>query len=210
MMIAEELLLLLTDDGSGRVLSGYLDYGLAGAVLADLALMGRVRLTEKGEPGAANRLVVVDDSPTDNPIFDDALDRLRGKHRKSQGVLRLYRHVRRPLQQRLVDAGVLRPAVRRVLGFAHTRYLLINPDPELDARIRLDKVLAEGADPDPRTAALIGCLSALRATHRVVRRGDRRAMNRRARELRQQYWPAETAYRVIIQAQAQQTAAATS
>lgn len=212
MMIAEELLLLITDDDSGRIKASWLDYGLAGAVLAELALMGRVRLTERGEPGTRpNRVVVTDDSPTDNPIFDDVLHRLGGKSQfRSNSVNRISRHLRKPLQQRLVDAGVLTPRRSKFMGFAYTRFVQANPDPEIEVRMRLHHVLVEGAEPDPSTAALIAVLAALGHVHKAVPRGDRRAMNRRAKELRKQYWAAETAYQVIQATQAAVVAAASS
>lgn len=45
MLIAEDLLLLCTDDRSGRTLNsaGTLDHALAGAQLCDLELLGRIR-----------------------------------------------------------------------------------------------------------------------------------------------------------------------
>ena len=204
MMIAEDLLLLLTDDETGRMTGSFIDYALAGAVLADLALMGRIRLTEKGEQGVrANRVIVVDDSPTGNDLLDDALRRLGENARfRSSTISRLYRHVRKPLQQRLVDAGVLRPEQHKFLGFPYTRYIQVDPGPELDAHVRLHRALADGEAPDPSTAALIGVLSALDITHRIVRRGDRRAMKKRAKELRKQNWAAEAAYKPIQSASA--------
>ena len=50
MLIAEELLLCLTDEESGatRVDSTKLTYALAGALLLELSLMGRVDVAERG------------------------------------------------------------------------------------------------------------------------------------------------------------------
>lgn len=62
--LAEELFLLAINEENGRLASTYLNYGLAGAMLADLALLGRVRVGEK------RKLVVVDGTPTGDPLLD--------------------------------------------------------------------------------------------------------------------------------------------
>lgn len=77
MLLVEDITLLVLDDTTGWLRGQYADYVLAGAVAIDLALLGRIRLTERGErdvrPG---RVVISDNSPTDEPILDTALARL--------------------------------------------------------------------------------------------------------------------------------------
>ena len=55
MLLAEDLLLLVTDDGSGQltVPAAQVDAGLGGANLVELALMNKVDLSAEGE--GANR-----------------------------------------------------------------------------------------------------------------------------------------------------------
>ena len=62
MLIAEELLLLLTDDETGKSIVGNpgLDLGLAGANLLDLALRGKVDVAGEGEAVKRGRIVVRD------------------------------------------------------------------------------------------------------------------------------------------------------
>lgn len=62
--LAEELFLLAINEENGRIASTYLNYGLAGAMLADLTLLGKIRLGDK------RRLVVVDETPTDDPLLN--------------------------------------------------------------------------------------------------------------------------------------------
>jgi hypothetical protein len=65
MLIAEDLLLLLTDDDTGKAAgSTQVDLGIAGALMADLALVGRVDIAAAGEQVKKGRLVVRDASPT--------------------------------------------------------------------------------------------------------------------------------------------------
>ncbi len=75
MLIAEDLVLLVTDDETGKrsvTGTGY-DAALGGALLMELAL--RERVDVEGE-GRRTRVVVRDGSPTGEPLLDDALARL--------------------------------------------------------------------------------------------------------------------------------------
>lgn len=183
-LVAEKLLLVLTDEKTGRVRGQFADQALAGALLMDLSFRGRIRVTEKGERGhRPNRVVVVDDAPTDDALLDAALARLAGDDRRLQSsIRRLQRHVRTPLRERLARVG----------GTAAKQELLGT----------LRGVLREGAEPDADTAALIGALAALGRLPGILgerlTREQKRAVRDRATELRQQNWAADAAYRSIV------------
>src|SRR5512144_686471 len=112
MLIAEDLLLLLTDDVSGRlsVAAGPVDVGLAGANLLELTLMNRVDLSGEADEGKPGRVVVRDPAPTGDAVLDTALQVLAAHPgKKPSAVLTpLSRHLRRTLYERLADAGVVR------------------------------------------------------------------------------------------------------
>ena len=83
-MIAEDLLLLLTDDDTGRlVVSGsYVDVALGGALLVELSMKGRAGVD------ARKRLLVRDPSPTGDVLLDRALETvLRREGKKPSAVL---------------------------------------------------------------------------------------------------------------------------
>jgi hypothetical protein len=75
MLLAEDLLLLLTNDTTGRlaVPGGPADAGLGGAVLAELALMGKVDITGEADDGTPGPLIVCDPSPAGDAVLDAAL-----------------------------------------------------------------------------------------------------------------------------------------
>ena len=75
MLLAENLLLLVTDDASGRlrVPADQLDPALAGAILVELTMMGRVDLSGEGSAGKPGRLIVSDSSPAGDEVLDEAL-----------------------------------------------------------------------------------------------------------------------------------------
>ncbi|HEY5179808.1 MAG TPA: GPP34 family phosphoprotein [Dermatophilaceae bacterium] len=69
MLLAEDLLLLLTNDATGKLLlpAEQVDIALGGANLLELTLLERVGLDE------SKRVVVYDRSSTGDPILDGAL-----------------------------------------------------------------------------------------------------------------------------------------
>lgn len=132
MLVAEDLLLLLTDDASGKFVVDRTGMGLAlaGACVLELAERGRVGVAVEGEAVRRGRLVVRDPVPTGDAVLDLAT-------------------------------------------------------------------------PDPRSASLAALLSALNAAHKVIAGPDKRAVKRRATEIREGQWAADAVGAAI---QAVQTA----
>lgn len=77
MLIAEDLLLLLTDDRTGRLAGSgtEVDVALGGALLVELTMEGRVEVTEDGGMLRRNRVTVRDAAPTGDEVLDEALAR---------------------------------------------------------------------------------------------------------------------------------------
>src|SRR5579875_2197687 len=78
MLLAEDLLLLLTDDASGKLRSpaGETDIALGGANLVELTLMGKVDLSGDGDPGKPGRIIVRDPAPPGDEVLAGALQTL--------------------------------------------------------------------------------------------------------------------------------------
>src|SRR4051794_4167516 len=105
MLLAEDLLLLLTDDRTGKLVADrtHVDVGLGGAQLIDLSLAHRADLDER------SRLVVLDGSPTGDHVLDGALSIVRNHEgKKPRTVIRqLAKDLRPLLYDRLAAAGVV-------------------------------------------------------------------------------------------------------
>ena len=173
MLLAEDLLLLLTDDTTGRAVadSTRLGLGLAGGVLLELAERGRVDVVGPGEPVRPGRLVVRDGSPTGDAVLDEALRRLAARRPgKPQDVLPgLAKQLREALLARLVERGILRAEERRVLGVFPTRsWPAVDSAHEDAVRRGLRDVLVIGRIPDPREAALVSLLHAVGQVPKVL------------------------------------------
>jgi len=78
MLLAEDLLLLVTDDAAGRlaVPGEPADAGLGGANLAELTLRGQVDVSGDQYRGRRGRIIVRDPSPPGDEVLDAALQTL--------------------------------------------------------------------------------------------------------------------------------------
>jgi len=203
-MIVEELLQLMLDDESGALLadSTRLDYGLAGAVLVDLALRERIAVDPAKRP--ENGVVRVVGPATGVPLLDGAMARIAEKPRKAASLVpRLVRGLRAEVTQGLVSRGVLREQHARLLGiFPQRRWPAVDTSEEEVVRRRVHEVLVLGHAPDAPTAALVSLLSAMERAPQAVAAPDRAArkqVSRRAAAVAQGDW-AGAAVRSAVQA----------
>jgi hypothetical protein len=206
MLLAEDLLLLVTDDATGRLSAAgaQVDAGLAGANLVELTLLGKVDVSGEQDQGRRERIIVRDPSPPGDDVLDAALRILveRQGSKPSAVVRPLGKNLRPVLYQRLVAGGVLRTGQGRALGIFPTRtWLAQDPSHEAEVRQRVTQALVQTAAPDERTAALIALLHALRCEHKVVdpRRYQlsRRQLRARAAEIAQGNWASEAVRKAI-------------
>ena len=197
MLLAEDLLLLVTDDTSGQLSApaAQVDAGLGGANLAELTMMDKVDLSGEGDEGRPGRIVVRDPSPAGDDVLDAALGILTANQgRKPSAVIRpLSKNLRHTLYERLAAAGVIRAGRGKILGIFPTRTWPAQ-DASHEALVRqlVTQALAQQAAPDPRTAALIALLHALRCEHKIVDPQpyglSRRQLAARAEEIAQGNW----------------------
>jgi hypothetical protein len=214
MLILEDYLLLTLDDVTGKAVvdASYREQVAAGALLVELALLGRVDLAGDGNGGRVGRIVVRDASPTGNVLLDDALAVVRSREGSKPKALVAPIAKLKPASRAiasLADRGVLRREEGRVLGiFPTTRWPAADSRHEDAVRADLWRVLVEERAPDERTAAIVAILSATGQAGRVLaaggRRGGpavddaddwtgsrRRAVDRRAKQIARESWASE-------------------
>lgn len=209
--LAAELALLSYDDaGTNRLGTPKLDYGLAGAVLLELALAGRVEVID-------GKVVVVDPGPVGSPLLDDLLGRIArdDKRRKPKDwITRLTKGLRERVLDDLVDAGVLRRDADRVLAiFPRTRYPSTTgaqPAVETVARQRLIAAISTDGPVEPRTAALVGLVQAVGLHQQLFRDLPRDQVKRRLKEISEGNWASAAVRRAIEELQVALMAAAAS
>lgn len=214
--LAEELLLLAYEEETGRRIADgtSLGVGVAGSLVADLALAERVDLDGK-------RVTVLDSGPVGDPDLDEALARMAAepKPRKPEWWIEHLGKQKKDgerlpqrLLDRLVERGILRAAPHRVLGlFPTTRYAELDGSAEREIRARLYDAF-NGATPTPRTAALVALMDACDLARKVFPELDKKLLKRRAKEITDGEWAGAATRKVIqnIQAAAAASAAVTA
>ena len=186
MLLAEDLLLLVTDDASGRLSAPaeQVDAGLGGANLVELTLRNKVDLTGEQDPGKRGRIIVRDPSPAGDAVLDAALQILIARQgRKPSKVIKpLSKNLRRTLYQRLADRGVVRAERGKILGvFPIRRWPAHDASEEAEVRRLMTQALVQQVVPDTRTAALIALVHAVGRVDKIV---DARQHGLSKRELR--------------------------
>lgn len=167
MIIAEDLLLLLTDDVTGKptVDGQRLTYALAGAVLVELVLADRLAPTDAGRWGSGSRVAVVSQTPLGDPLLDESLQRVTARKQPvaAQALLTtIGKGLADSLRTRLTERGILRAAEGRTLGIFPTRvWPAADSRHEAQLRTALWEVVVRGRDPQPREACLVSLLHAL-------------------------------------------------
>jgi Golgi phosphoprotein 3 GPP34 len=212
-LIAEDLLLLLYDDETGKPVSWSvpLDHGLAGAVLMELSLLGKVDVADQGEHVKPGRLVIRDPSPTGDPVLDARLAIVADKvgSKPAHVIGKVSKNLRGALLEQLAGRGILRVDKDKILGlFPNTRWTAADARHEAQVRAALDSALRVGTQPDQRTAALIALVHAVDAVPKVVTNAaDKKALKRRAKEIAESAWAAEAVRNAV---QAMQSATTTA
>ncbi|WIB78791.1 GPP34 family phosphoprotein [Curtobacterium sp. MCPF17_002] len=164
-------LLQIAPDGRRSTDAQRLDLGLAGAVLADLALRGSITL-QRGLVATASGRV------TGDATLDEVLGSIAacGAPRKAKWWVQ--RLGKRPLREAvlagLVQRGVISEEQRTTLVlFTTTRHPELDAGPESLVRSGIADVLAQRAEPSAFLAALIGLLDATNTLRNQFGRVDK-------------------------------------
>jgi hypothetical protein len=206
MLIAEDLLLMLTDDRTGKLCtsSDQVDVALGGAMLIDLTLAKRVDVAGESEAVRAGRLVVRDASPTSDVLLDEALAQLERKQGKKPKdvVPALGKGLRGRLYARLADSGLLREERGKVMGVFPTRQWPANDSLHEDSvRMLVTHALRVGATDESRVAALVSLLHALKVVQKVVDADDvgmsKKEVKANAKAIAEGNWGSEAVRKAI-------------
>ena len=203
MLIAEDLLLLLTYDESGKPIvdTTKLDLGLAGAVLIDLAERDRVEVAGPGETVREGRLYVRDRTPTGETVLDEVLSRVedRGPKKPASLVPHLTKGLREALYERLAARGIVRAEEGRVLGiFPRRQWPATDSTHEDEMRRGLRDVLVAGREPTVHEAMLVSMLYAVEQVPKVLGdEVDKREVRERAKSIAEGQFAGEAVRKAV-------------
>jgi len=172
----EDLFLLSINDATGELIGAtqsYLPYGLAGAILAELALQRKVQVADK-------RLTVTDASPTGDGLLDDALAAIAQstKPRKLTHWINAIsgNKLQKRVAQRLADQHALRIEKKRFLWvIPYEVYPEHNASAKYWVKARLRGAVLGGEKPEPHTVALLSLLRACRLLALVFTKDEGKA-----------------------------------
>lgn len=158
----QELLLLALHDEKGTIaFARMLNIGLAGAMLGEFLLEGRVELRPEGRKGRP-LVTVVSRATFGDRVLDEGLRRLveakrRGNPQATVGSLARVKDLRARTAVALCRRGILRENEESVLLLFKRRvYPTLDPGPERELVLRIRQSIDEPrVDPDPRTALLV-------------------------------------------------------
>ncbi|MFI6156325.1 GPP34 family phosphoprotein [Kitasatospora sp. NPDC051170] len=201
--LAEEVLLLTLDDESGVAKERFgAAWAIPGALLAELALAGRVTVED-------GKVAVLDGEPVGEPLLDGCLDRLAGwaegrrTAKASDWLLKDRATAPTDTLARLVERGLVTEERHKALGiFPVRRYPEADGSVERALRERLAAAVLHGAEPDARTAALIALLHAAKLYRSAFPDVPRKEVEPRFAEITEGEWAGESVREAIRNAQA--------
>jgi len=182
LFLYEEIMLLALRDEQGTVATQYPTQVIAGAVMAELLLDGRV-----GVDGGRKQWVDVKNAAAvGDPVIDECLSMIGSspRRRSLKGWLERLSNVKKLTQKvarQLVDRGIVRAEQDKVL-FIFTRnvYPQVNPLPERKIVERLrDAVFSDSSALPARTAVLVALADAAGLLGGTFGRGEVRQRRKR-------------------------------
>jgi hypothetical protein len=181
----EELFLLAVDDEKGVVPpSAYkaLSFGLAGAVLAELALQNRVRVSEK------RRLEVTDASQFDDKFLDKVLGEIGSSDKARKISFWVEQLSTRPnkLRKRVKESLVAKGLIGDEDGQTEAASPPANPQPvypsKYEIKSSLRAIILNNGDGDLRRLALLSAARSSRLLQFIFTKDERRFARRCIRE----------------------------
>ena len=184
--LMEELLLLALDDKKGKIIfssSSALPYGLRGALLLELALVKKIDVVNK-------KLIVIDNSPTEDPLLNNALDIIANHHKQKKvkyWVSKLkskMKQVRQDLLSGLMDKGIIEKRDEKILWLIPTkRYPTKNPIPENKVRSRIIDIVLHNKQADERSLMLISLINSCSLIKEVFAKEDRKEAKKKIKQI---------------------------
>jgi hypothetical protein len=178
---------LFTFDAEGKQHSNYtqkragrsVQFDLAGAVLVELTLHNRLKLSDDGK-----RLEVMDSSSLDNPLLDSALYFLAGHDARGDWLLeaRIAGELGEAVNPELyvrdacIAGGWIQMREERRLFGSSTSPILTNQSQRAAVYDKLRAVISQNATPDPATAMLLLYLQVCSLTDQMVTRKEETAL----------------------------------
>ena len=184
--LIEDFLLISLDDEKGRFIldTTYVDNGLAGAVMLELALNGKIELRD-------NRIHLINSDPLGNLILDQAMQAINNekKDRKVSfwiGALNANASdIKHVTLKNLTEKGIISKQEGKTLWvFSYNKYPTKDSLPENEVRSRLNNIVLDKMEPTPKCLMLLNLIDVCELSDEVFRTKEvRKAAKNKIREL---------------------------
>ena len=162
LFLYEEIMLLALRDEQGTIATGFAEQVVAGAILAELLLEGRISV----ESSKKQRVSLINDQASGDPVIDECLEKMAAA--KKPVTLQNWVHklasikdLKHKVAQQLCDRRILRADEDKILFLFNRRiYPEINPTPERKIIERMRKaIFSDRRELEARTVVLISLAS---------------------------------------------------
>lgn len=154
----EGLMLLALNDEKGTTEGYYIEYTAAAAILSELLLSQRIKVN----PDNKDKVEVLDDSLTGDPVMDEALQKIAGKKKPDtlkNWVMALgqIKNLKHKIAEQLVADGIIKADEKKVLWiFTQKIYPEVNPEPETYLKREMRRlVLDKPLEIHPKIALMV-------------------------------------------------------
>ncbi|MBW8173292.1 GPP34 family phosphoprotein [Ornithinimicrobium sp. Arc0846-15] len=195
LLVVEDVTLLLLDDEKGTMASSpAMHYVLGGALLIELALLGRAEMAPPESRWKAAKVRSVPGDPLIDPLLADGFATLDEQPRGAQQILSRLGHRLQPkVSERLADRGLVERKESRIFGlFPTTAWPAADQLHEDNLRQEIEDALVRGLTPNPRTASIIALLSGANLLNVLVHSDSRKdkQVKQRAKAIEDGDWGA--------------------
>lgn len=164
----------------------YVEYATAGAIAAELLMLGRIKTDEDNK----NKVAVLDDSPTGDELLDEALTmiaeakrprKLKDWVQKLGGI----KNLKHKVAQALADDDIVAHEKEKVLWlFERQVYPEVNPKPEQELRQSMrDAVLSDSEDIEPKIAIAVALANSAKLLPQVFSKQELKDRKQRIKQL---------------------------
>ena len=181
----QAVMLLALSEERGTMNGAYVEYATAAALLSELLMHERIAI----EADNKNKVLVMDDSTTDDALLDEALGQIKSakRQRKLQdwvqklGQLKDLKH---KVAQSLADAHIVAAEKEKVLWLFERRvYPELNPEPEQQIREAMRSAVMSDDEVEPRVAILVALANSAKLLPQVFTKQELKQRKKRIEQL---------------------------
>jgi golgi phosphoprotein 3 len=184
--LSEKVFILSLNDENGAVHRSaaiYLPYIIAGALLADLTLLGKIHLDQD------KQLSVVSSQPCEEPILDFAFQAILKKDRP-HGMPYWIDHfsvkpqaIQEKIITSLTEKGIVTQEKKRILWVVPTQvYPIHNASAKYAIKLQLREMILTDVEPDSRGIILLGLMDTCNLLDLIFTKDERKAAVRKIKE----------------------------